>query len=149
MVLPLYRQCTAAVTSEHHQHVMVWSASCGILMVLPFYGQWTAAVTREHHQHVVVYSWYFPCIGSLQQQCTGILVHPRHRVDELEVHYSSWKIIELWAWLVSRRGVSMTSENHQHDVVYSWYLPCIGSLQQQWLVSIINMLWYTHGASLL
>ena len=38
-------------------------------------------------------------------------------------------------WLVSRRVVSVTSEHHQHVVVYSWYFPCVGSAQQQCMSS--------------
>ena len=151
------------MTSEHH-HVVVysWYLPCtgraqqqGLMSItsmlwydqyvvvrswyFPCIGSKAAAVTSEHHQYFMVYSWYFLCIGSAQQQCIS---NPSRRgVDDLEVHYSSWQITELWAWLVSRVA-SMTSEHHQHVVVCSWYLPCIDSAQQQRLVSIISMLWY-------
>ena len=67
--------------------------------------------------------------------CTRLLSQVIWRVDELEVHHSSWKINELWAWLVSWRVVSMTSEHQQHVAVYSWYFPFIGSAQQQCISS--------------
>ena len=66
--------------------------------------------------------------------CTWLLSQVIWRVDEWEVHHS-WKINEWWAWLVSRRVVSMTSEHHHHVVVYSWYSPCIGGAQQQCISS--------------
>ena len=74
--------------------------------------------------------------------CTSLLGQVIWSVDELKVHHSSRKINEFRAWLVSRRVVSMTSEHHQHVVVYSCYFPCIGSAQQpcisspSWLVMV-------------
>ena len=58
--------------------------------------------------------------------CTRLLSQVVWRVDDSEVHHSSWKVNELWAWLVS-----MTSEHHQQAAVYSWYWACTCSAQQQ------------------
>ena len=55
---------------------------------------------------------------------TRLLSQVIWRVDELAVHHSSWKVNELWAWIVSRRVVSMTSEHHQHVVVYFCFRQC-------------------------